>query len=448
MIMTPGPHICLINPYIWDFSAFDLWAKPLGLLYLAGTLRANGFQVHLLDCLDVHFKGAEALASAPIRKAFGTGKYFRQGLSKPVALEKIPYHYFRYGIPIDLFLKALKALPQPQAFLVTSLMTYWYPGLKETISILKKIFPATPVILGGLFATLMPDQARNRMGADYIITGAGEGAILNLLASLTGRSPTRVPVADDLDSFPLPAFDLYRTLPYICLLTSRGCPFSCPYCASQVLQPGFRQRSPDGVIDEILYWVRSRAVRDFVFYDDALLIGFERHLGPILEGLLKRGLDLRFHTPNALHIRELNESRARLLFRAGFRTLRMGLETTDWSRHRSWGGKLVQGDWERALRVLEKAGFEKKRIEVYLLAGLPGQTLGEIEQSIREVRALGIRPRLAEYSPIPQTPLWPEACRHSRFPLQEEPLYHNNSLFPCLSPFSWEAAQHLKDLAR
>ena len=74
--MLSSPNLLLINPYLHDFTAFDLWAKPLGLLYLAGALRANGYQVHLLDCLDVHFKGAESLDPLPPRKIFGTGKFF------------------------------------------------------------------------------------------------------------------------------------------------------------------------------------------------------------------------------------------------------------------------------------------------------------------------------------------------------------------------------------
>ena len=56
--MDDRPSILLINPPLWDFSAFDLWAKPLGLLYLAAALRANGYRVHWLDALDPHFPGA------------------------------------------------------------------------------------------------------------------------------------------------------------------------------------------------------------------------------------------------------------------------------------------------------------------------------------------------------------------------------------------------------
>jgi len=445
--MSPTPDILLINPYIWDFTAFDLWAKPLGLLYLAGTLRSNGYQVHLLDCLDIHFKGTENIPS-PTRKAFGTGKYFRQRLPKPSALQGIPKYFYRYGVPPELFIHALKELPRPQAVLITSSMTYWYGGIIETIKLVRSVFPECPIILGGIYATLMPDQARRIARPDYLITGPGEEAILKLLGSLTGKAPMVIPKVNDPDGSPLPAFDLYSSLDYVCLLTSRGCPFACPYCASGLLQPKFTQRSVEGVVDEIVYWHRTKGITDFAFYDDALLIGFEDHIGAVLVALLKKDVFVRFHTPNALHVREITPERARLLYRAGFKTLRLGLETTNWDRQKAWGGKMDQEDLHRAVQALRNSGFKDNQIEVYLLAGLPGQPISEMEQTIQEVKTLGIRPRLAEYSPLPRTALWDEACRVSRFPLSEEPLFHNNSLWPCLHPFSWETVQNLKDLVR
>ncbi|HED00998.1 MAG TPA: hypothetical protein ENN18_11580, partial [Proteobacteria bacterium] len=51
MQAMPGPRLALINPWIYDFAAYDLWAKPLGLLYLAAILRRNGFAVDFVDCL-------------------------------------------------------------------------------------------------------------------------------------------------------------------------------------------------------------------------------------------------------------------------------------------------------------------------------------------------------------------------------------------------------------
>ena len=446
--MKDRPSILLINPPLWDFSAFDLWAKPLGLLYLASTLRANGYRVHWLDALDPYFPQAQALFPVSPRKRYGIGKYFRQRLARPPALKEIPRYYYRFGVPPRLFRDALLDIPEPQAVLVTSLMTYWYPGVQEAVSLVKEVFPKTPLVLGGLYAGLLPDHAQARSGVDHLITGEGEGAILKFLKGLTGLAAVSSPDPEDLDTYPFPAFGLYPQLPYVCLLTARGCPFTCPYCASRLLQPRFRERSPENILEEIRHWHQGYGVSDFAFYDDALLIHFEQRLGPVLERIIRKGWDLRFHAPNALQVREIDAPRARLLYRAGFKTLRLGVETTNWNRQQTWGGKVDPGSLQRAVRALMESGFSGEQIGVYLLAGLPGQTLKEIAGSIMEIKEMGLRPRLAEYSPIPGTPLWPEACAVSRFPLAEEPLYHNNTLFPCLNSFSWDQVQRLKDLAR
>ena len=182
------------------------------------------------------------------------------------------------------------------------------------------------------------------------------------------------PDPEDLDTYPFPAFDLYPHLPYVCLLTARGCPFTCPYCASRLLQPRFRERSPENIIDEIRHWHQGYGVKDFAFYDDALLIHFEQRIGPVLERIIREGWDLRFHAPNALQVREIDPPRARLLYRAGFKTIRLGVETTNWERQQTWGGKVDPGSLQRAVRALMESGFSGEQIGVYLLAGLPGQT--------------------------------------------------------------------------
>jgi hypothetical protein len=65
------------------------------------------------------------------------------------------------------------------------------------------------------------------------------------------------------------------------------------------------------------------------------------------------------------------------------------------------------------------------------MAGLPGQRVGEVEESMAYVKEAGAKPVLVEYSPIPYTPLFEKAKRVSPFDLENEPLFHNNSILPC-----------------
>ena len=256
----------------------------------------------------------------------------------------------------------------------------------------------------------------------------------------------RLAVPTDLDALPYPALDLLGHLAYLPILTSRGCPLDCDYCASRLLQPDFRRRRPAAVVAELVYWRQRLGLQDVAFYDDALLVKAADHLLPILEELLRQGRAWRFHTPNGLHARLITREVAGWLKRAGFVTLRLGVETTALGEGRP-DRKLRAGELEAALAHLRQAGFAPQAIGVYLLAGLPDQDEAEVAASIHRVKQLGATPILAHYSPIPGTALWPRACECSRYDLAAEPLCHNNSLFPCLPQFSWAAYTRLKRLA-
>jgi radical SAM superfamily enzyme YgiQ (UPF0313 family) len=438
-LVRSGPSLLLINPWIYDFAAYDYFAQPLGLLYLAGRLEAQGFAVHFLDCL-----GAPHAKTGPS----GTGRYPKEILPTPAALKGVSRRYGRYGISEAAFRARLDRIPKPAAILVTSLMTYWYPGVAAAIRLARGYFPEVPVILGGIYASLCPEHARRHSGADYVVSGPGENEIFTLLhesAAVTFQAPSPS-INENLDSLPYPALHLLEHLSYIPILTSRGCPLRCSYCASRLLQPDYWRRQPQGVAAELIHWQKRLDLKEVAFYDDALLVNAEEHLLVILEELARLGPRFRFHTPNGLHARLITREVARGLKRANTVTLRLGVETTALGPARL-DRKLEKGELEAALAHLREAGFAKEKIGVYLLIGLPDQEESEVVTSIKEVKALGATPVLALYSPIPGTALWNRARATSRYDLEADPLFHNNSLFPCWPQFSWERYSRLKRLA-
>jgi len=84
---------------------------------------------------------------------------------------------------------------------------------------------------------------------------------LDIVSELTGHMIRYYPDEGSLDSYPYPAFDLLSNIKYICILTSRRCPYHCSYCVSHKLNPTFRQRDPSKVVDEIEYWVKRLGVK-------------------------------------------------------------------------------------------------------------------------------------------------------------------------------------------
>ncbi|MEJ2037945.1 MAG: B12-binding domain-containing radical SAM protein, partial [Desulfosarcinaceae bacterium] len=412
---------------------------------LAATIK-YGLRVSYIDCLD-RFHPLAAAGDPHARH--GRGPYLKTPLPKPAGLEDVNRTYSRYGIAPEWLDRDLADLPAPpDLILVTSIMTYWYGGVQETISRLKAHFPEVPLILGGIYARLCADHAGALSGADRVVGDNGE-SLFDLVKYYTGYDPGPCPDLSDLDRLPYPAFDLQHVINYIPLLTSRGCPFDCAYCASRVLQPEFMRCSPHRVVEEIDDWHRRHHVVDFAFYDDALLVDARQHIVPILEGVLRRKLPVYFHTPNAVHVRGITAETASLMQRAGFKTLRLGLETTAFEARSRLDSKVTREDFIRAVAHLKSAGFRADQVGAYLLAGLPGQSVAAVRESIDVVKSAGITPILAHYTPIPHTRLWPEAIKASRYDLAADPIFCNNAIFPCRRrDFSWQTLSSLKEQIR
>lgn len=443
--------ILLVNPWIYDFAAFDLWIKPLGLLYIDALLRRNGYRTHLIDCLDRFHPGLLQLQgkNLPKMKRYGIGPFYKEALEKPGVYASIKRKYGRYGMTEELFRRDLESVPRPDVVLVTSGMTYWYPGPFRVIQLVREQFPGVPVILGGIYATLCQEHATTYSGADVVVTGEGEVEALQRVDEMTGNHSMYWPDPDDLDSYPWPRYDSYRRLDWMPLLTSRGCPYRCTYCASYQLCRTFRQRHPLKVWEEIEYAYHKMHVKSFVFYDDALLVNASRHIHPLLDEVIKANLSCTFHTPNGIAPRAIDRELAGHLFRSGFKTVRLSFETASVQRQLEIGSKVTNDDLASAIDHLKTAGYQGKELDVYVMAGLPGQPYEEMVESVTFVARLGAKARLAFYSPIPGTTEWEKAIRMYDLDPRTDPLLHNNTIHPFhQSPSAEGSLEQVQALAK
>jgi radical SAM superfamily enzyme YgiQ (UPF0313 family) len=404
--------------------------KPLGLLYVASLIRRfTPHSVSFIDCLDRAHPG---LKKAPAMSADGRGPFPKEEVPKPALLRGVPRRFSRYGIPVSVFEEELARSPKPDAVLLTSAMTYWYPGVQAVVDLVRRRFGAVPVVLGGVYATLCPAHARAETGADLIVPGPAEESLFAALAAALGASSTPFPDLSGPDALPPPAFDLLRDRTWLPVMTSRGCPLRCSFCASSLLSPAFSQRPAAAVLSEILESHARFGTRHFAFYDDALLSGKKGHALPLFEGLAGAALPLSFHTPNGLHLREIDGTTARLLRAAGVRSLYLSLESTDEALMRERSPKASAEDLARALGELERAGYERRAIGVYLIMGLPGQGASGIAESVRFVRGLRATPRVAFFSPIPGTAEWTTLVNRGIMSEDSDPLLQNKTAFAYL----------------
>jgi hypothetical protein len=209
------------------------------------------------------------------------------------------------------------------------------------------------------------------------------------------------------------------------------------------LQPAFVRREAGVVVDEIAGCLQ-RGIRDFAFYDDALLAGSGRHMAAILQGILSRALRVRFHTPNGMHARGISGDLARLMRRAGVATVRLSLETLDPVRQQTTGGKVTTDAFAQSISHLHSAGYGPRELGAYILAGLPDQSPTEVEDTVNYVHSLGVQAKLALFSPIPGTPDGDRALG-----VDADPLLHNNTVYPYLRGTGYlRELQRVKQVAK
>ena len=426
-----------INPPVYDFSTFDLWNKPYGLLFIIDLFVKNGWDVFYFDFMDRNHRFYDGKKK---EKKYGCGKYYHQVVDKPDIFKDVPRKYKRFGLPDEIFIEFIHKIGKVDCVLLTSGMTYWYIGVRQTIKICRNIIDA-PIILGGTYASFCPDHAA-KSGANLIFQGGDINKFVEFFNTHTDFSLSPV---NNL----APYWRVYEYLSYLVVRTSFGCPFSCYYCGVKKIHPEYFLRNIDEVTYEICENVKRFSIQDVVFYDDALLYNFETGLEKILDSVRKNTCSINYHTPNGIHPRFISKYVAGFLKYSGFRTIRLSVESFDKKIQKQSSFKLFFSEFENAMKNLIDAGFSKQEIGAYILAGLPGQTIDDIIDTICILKQFPCKIKIAEYSPIPGTQDY-EITRkiYPSLPL-EEPLFQNNSIFPLWNfKDKWEKIKQIKQIAK
>lgn len=439
IIPMKSPSVLLIQPPIHDFALYDLFLKPYGLLRIGKWLEMGGWKADFVNALDYTDSASAAALGRVRRKKNGTGKFHRTVIPNPLKGEGKGRRFARYGILPQEFKRRISE-SSPDIILITSGMTYWYRGVAEAVETAKEVHPEIPVVVGGIYATLMPDHCLRKTGADFAAQGDAEKSLGDILRKLS------LPVPPGGIGGPMLLENVWRDAGIIRLNT--GCPYRCDYCASGVICSSFIPGEAEKGFEQLAAMHNRFGTANFAFYDDALLIYKENVFVPFLKKVIKSGLDLNFYLPNAVHLQFLDREVSRLMVRAGFREIRLGFESSSFDFHSKHDDKYGEGDFPAAVENLKSAGFRPENITVYILAGLPRQDWREVEESVRYAAGFGVKVSLAEYSPVPGTPLWKESVALCPLPLEEEPLYHNNTFFSMeWEGFTLENLKYLKTLA-
>lgn len=247
-------------------------------------------------------------------------------------------------------------------------------------------------------------------GFDAVVPSEGEGALTDLArALLEHRDPGDVaglvvqrgervhrarprPLLRDLDALPLPAWDLVDMEAYLrtwerstgerraAVLTSRGCPFDCSWCSKPTFGRTFRQQSPERVIEE-LRALKERYRVDYVrFCDD--VFGISRPwIDRLLKLLAEEHLDLRWECLARVDL--LKPDLLRRMRSAGLERVYVGVESGSQKMLDLMNRGTRLSQVERTAEALRREGI---RQFWFLMLGFPGETLEDIEATLRLFR--------------------------------------------------------------
>lgn len=292
----------------------------------------------------------------------------------PIALLKIGACLREYGYDIELvffdnksedpsqtYLMGMPESEKPDIIFVTSVFTYWAEAVKDAVQHYKKRYPDVPVIVGGIYASLMPQHCRQYTGCDEVVVGV-------------------LPDAEDVK----PAYDLVD-VDFQILHTTRGCTRRCESCATYDIEPCYSFKKT--IKDEIIYRKLVFYDNNFIgnpFIDDILdeLIELKRSRA-ILWCQCQSGLDGRVLLKKPHLIEKMKQ--------AGFKNIKL-----------AWDGKYEEYDFIKQQIDIVAQHYKRKHISVFMLYNHELPYI-ELEKKRLKCYEYGVQVNHCRYRPLDRT---------------------------------------------
>jgi len=415
--------ILLIAPYVdlkYDRPLEKLsrgdFIPSAALLHLAAILRVNNYEPTILD-----FNNAVVNSHKE--------KYF--DYCKKIIIDNLNEH-------------------KPDLVGLNCLFSGVFPDLLELAKIVKSHSPHVKIVIGGMHATTFAKEIlTNCSDIDYIAIGEGEKTIIALAASIKAKNENllssiksfaykdkdgaikinnETDYIEDLDSLPMPAWDLInlnefeinldhfynpRNLPIkhrAFIFSSRACPCTCNFCdIFLVMGRKHRKKSPKVVVDEIEMLNKNYGINYFSFNDENLTLN-RAHILAICNEILKRKLIIMCDTPNGLWINSLREEILAKMAEAGFVKATLAVEHgDDYIRNKIIGKALDRKKIFEVARLLKKYKFMSTG---YFIMGFPEDTNETLQNSYDMIDELELdQPSVQALIPLFGTPVFKQVIK-------------------------------------
>jgi anaerobic magnesium-protoporphyrin IX monomethyl ester cyclase len=271
--------------------------------------------------------------------------------------------------------------------------------IAQCAKIVKETCPTVTLVIGGTHATLLPEEVLGNIPqADYILRGEAEFTMRDLVDGLENSQKAAIakipgicfrrgkrifvspqsPRIEDLDSLPLPAYDLLPIDAYFetgeegrvfTMMSSRGCPYDCIYCCDPILYGHiYRARSPQNVVNEMSVLANDYKVNHIVFYDAEFMIDANR-VEQICSEIISRSLHMTWRV--RARADRVTEPLLRLMKKAGCTEISIGVETGSQRLLDVLNKRCNIEDIEKAFQIAKKVGVWTVG---YFMFGFPGET--------------------------------------------------------------------------
>jgi len=249
---------------------------------------------------------------------------------------------------------------QPGLIGISALTICINPAL-EAAKLAKEVCPGAKIIFGGPHPTALPEQTLADACVDFVCQGEGELTLLELVHALdTGRDVREVkglflkrhgeafftgarPYAEDLDELGIPERELLPTfekylqlapgfpylMPWTYLIVGRGCPFNCSFCQpmlKKMFGQKVRMRSPEKVVEEMVYLVERYGVKSLYFADDTFVTN-TNWVKNVCAGIKEKGINKKIVWMAQTNVNTLTDDMARSMHDAGCVFLAFGVES-------------------------------------------------------------------------------------------------------------------------
>ena len=341
---------------------------PLGIAYIAGYLRKHNVEVKILDCVVEGYDNDIILGN---KRTFGLSE---SDIKKSIAEFN------------------------PDFVGVSCLMTAQKDNCLAVCRMAKEVCSSCITIVGGCHASVFPEEMIKHWQIDNVVVGEGEQATLDIVRGNDKGIVKKDPI--DINKIPFPARDLLPMEKYIKInmpenifspndrvtqmVTSRGCPFNCVFCATTNFHGNWRGRKPADVIEEAKMLKEKYGIEEINFVDENLVLDKKRTIDLMV---FLSDLNLAWSNPGGIWIDGLNDYILELMKKAGCYQLTFPVE--------SFNKDILKNVINKPLKVERVKGLVEKchklgiDVHAFFVMGFPEQTKDMMESDFKMAKVTG-----------------------------------------------------------